>query len=97
MSLWPFAKKQKPPAQIQANSVVLKDGIATIDVRGQTCPGYLLAIHKAVEALPFGTTAHLMISYPPCADDVGAWCKARALDYIGISPRDGIWVIEIRK
>jgi len=98
MGFWSFARKPKEPSRIRANSVVMRDdGVATIDVRGQTCPGYLLAINKAVEALPSGTTAQLLISYPPCGDDVGAWCKARSIEHLGTSPRDGIWVIEVRK
>ncbi|HKB60650.1 MAG TPA: sulfurtransferase TusA family protein [Gallionellaceae bacterium] len=97
MGFWPFVRKPKEPSAIRANSVLMHDGIATIDVRDQTCPGYLLAINKAVEALPFGTTAQLLISYPPCEDDVGAWCKARSIEHLATSSRGGIWVIEVRK
>ncbi len=97
MGFWPFSRLPRKQPRIEANSVILKDGVAMIDVRGQTCPGYLLAINKAVEALPFGTTAQLMISYPPCGNDVGAWCKARSIEFVGISQQDGIWVVEIRK
>jgi TusA-related sulfurtransferase len=95
--VWPFSRKPKEESQIQANSVVMEDGVAIIDVRGQTCPGYLLAINKAVEALSSGTTAKLVISYPPCGDDVGAWCKARQIEYMGIAQANGVWEIEIRK
>jgi TusA-related sulfurtransferase len=95
--VWPFRRKPKEESQIQANSVVKEDGVTIIDVRGQTCPGYLLAINKAVEALSLGTTARLLISYPPCGDDVGAWCKARQIEYLGISQANGVWEIEIRK
>jgi TusA-related sulfurtransferase len=95
--MWPFTRKPKVKSEIKANSVVIENGVATIDVRGQTCPGYLLAINKAVESLPDGTSAKLVIAYPPCGDDVGAWCKAREIKYLGISESDGVWVIEIRK
>ncbi len=95
--MWPFTKAQRETRGINANSVVVENGLATIDVRGQTCPGYLLAINKAVEALPAGTPARLLISYPPCGDDVAAWCDARQIAYLGISRSDGMWVVEIRK
>ncbi len=97
MGWWPFSRRSRERPQLQANSVVMQDGVAMIDVRGQTCPGYLLAINKAVDALPFGTTAKLMISYPPCGDDVGAWCKARSIEYVGMDRAEGMWLIEIRK
>lgn len=97
MGFWPFANKSQAPSGIRANSLVMEDGVAVIDVRGQTCPGYLLAIHKAVEPLPAGSIARLLISYPPCGDDVAAWCEARAIRLLGTTTRDGIWVMEIRK
>lgn len=95
--MWPFARKGKEKAEIVANSVEIDNGVATIDVRGQTCPGYLLAINKAVDALPADTrAAKLLISYPPCGEDVAAWCKARHIEYAGISQGEGVWLIEIR-
>lgn len=97
MRFWPFTTKTRERSRIKANSVVLQEGVATIDVRGQTCPGYLLAINKAVDALSSGTTARLLISYPPCGDDVEAWAVAKSVEYLGISQSDGTWVIEIRK
>ena len=95
--MWLFTKTQPKIAEIKANSVVIENGVATIDVRGQTCPGYLLAINKAVDGLPADTPlARLIISYAPCGNDVRAWCKARAIEYRGISQKDGTWTIEIR-
>ena len=95
--MWPFWRKNKDVPAIRANSVEFKNGIAQIDVRGQTCPGYLLAINKAVDTLEVGTHAKLLISYPPCGDDVHAWCKARNIGFKGISQEDGLWTIEIQK
>ena len=74
--MWPFTRTRQPTG-IQAQSVDFVDGVAIIDVRGQTCPGYLLAINRAVEKLPAGTPAQLLITYPPCGDE----CK-----------REDIWV-----
>lgn len=93
--MWPFKKKQ-PASTIHA-SVTFEDGVAMIDVRGQTCPGYLLAINRAVDALDEGSTAKLIISYPPCGDDVKAWAKERSIEYLGMTQQPGMWQIEIRK
>lgn len=97
MGLFSIFERRKKQSEIKADSVTIEDGVAVIDVRGQTCPGYLLAINKATGRLSPGMQAQLLVSYPPCADDVKAWCKARSLDYIGVSESDGMWVIEIRK
>ena len=94
--MWPFNKTIEKSG-IKANSVIIVDGIAEIDVRGQTCPGYLLAINKAVDALHSGTTAKLLITYPPCGEDVKAWCKEKRIEYLGLMQGDGMWIISIKK
>jgi len=94
--MWPFNKKSEK-SSIKANSVTIVDGIAEIDVRGQTCPGYLLAINKAVEGLEIGSSAKLLITYPPCGDDVKAWCKEKGIEYRGITQVEGMWIINIKK
>lgn len=95
--IWPFSRKPKQRVGIRANSVTFEKGVALIDVRGQTCPGYLLAINKAVEALDGGTTAKLLISYPPCGDDVHAWSREKGVEYLGIAHNGSEWEIRIRK
>ena len=82
---------------IKAKVITLGEGLVSIDVRGQTCPGYLLAINKAVSDLPTGTAAKLMITYPPCGEDVKAWAKERNIEYQGMEQEKDMWVIHIRK
>ncbi|MDH5370300.1 MAG: sulfurtransferase TusA family protein [Gammaproteobacteria bacterium] len=94
--MWPFSNKTTEPG-IKPSSIKVVNGITEIDVRGQTCPGYLLAINKAVETLDKGTTAKLLITYPPCGEDVKAWCRERKIEYIGLIQEEGMWVINIKK
>lgn len=93
--MWPFNKKVKASG-IKAASVEVVDGVTVIDLRGQTCPGYLLAINKEVEKLTKGETAKLLITYPPCGDDVKAWCRAKNINYQGTTQSQGLWVIQIQ-
>ena len=93
--MWPFTRS-KNLVTIQAHTVETTNGIVIVDVRGQTCPGYLLAIDKAVDRLAKGTTARLLISYPPCGDDVRAWCSAREIEYVKIERQNGVWEITIK-
>jgi len=93
--MWPFNNKQH--SSIEANSIEIDNGIAIIDVRGQTCPGYLLAINKAVAGLAPGMSARLLISYPPCGEDVKAWARERHIEYTGIEYKNAMWIISIRK
>lgn len=94
--MWPFSRKNEP-SKIKANSVEIVNGIAEIDVRGQTCPGYLLAINKAVDKLADGMQAKLLITYPPCADDVKAWCKEKNVEYLDLRQGENMWIISIKK
>ena len=94
--MWPFTQKIEKMG-IKASSVRVVDGIVEIDVRGQTCPGYLLAINKAVEALDDGTNVKLLITYPPCGEDVKAWCKEKKIEYVSLTQGNGMWVINIKK
>lgn len=96
----PFTRNRqaKPAGGIRPREVVWRDGEVIVDVSGQTCPGYLLAIHNAVDPLPKDTRIKLLITYPPCGDDVGAWCKARDIELVDIvNGRDGTWIISLIK
>lgn len=83
---------------IRANRIVADNaGAVAIDVRGQTCPGYLLAINRAVDELPPDTRADLWITYPPCGDDVHAWCKSRGIELLDIATGEDMTVITVHK
>lgn len=94
--IWPFQKKYLQSG-VEAVSVEIIDDLAVIDVRGQTCPGYLLSINKAVEKLENGMSAKLLITYPPCGNDVKAWCKEKNHEYIGMKEMAEMWEITIHK
>lgn len=98
MCLFRFFNKPKSTG-IQANSIQYKNNKAIVDVRGQTCPGYLLAINKAVETIQPDTEIDLLISYPPCGDDVKAWCKERRIEFLSLAQEqeNNRWVIQIKK
>ncbi|MEE9321170.1 MAG: sulfurtransferase TusA family protein [Granulosicoccus sp.] len=93
--MWPFTKKRVKNT-IEANSITVESGVVVIDVRGQTCPGYLLSINKAIDQLDKGTSVKLLISYQACVDDMEAWCKNRKIELVDISDVDGIWTIRIK-
>lgn len=96
--MWPFrTKAEHPPATLKTKCTVAEGGVMTIDVTGQTCPGYLLSINKAFDRLGPGASARLVTTYSPCSGDVEAYCKARGFEYVGACESDGAWIVEIRK
>ena len=82
---------------ILSKTTIDENGVVTIDVRGQTCPGYLLSINKEVEKLQSGTDARLLITYPPCGDDIKAWAKEKNVEFIDLQQQTDMWVVSIRK
>ncbi|MDH5786267.1 MAG: sulfurtransferase TusA family protein [Chromatiales bacterium] len=90
-----FTKDSAQPASTIHASVFEEDGIIFIDVRGQTCPGYLLAINRETDRLPPATEVALIITYPPCGDDVHAWCREKGYQFHGIEPGDGLYRIRL--
>jgi TusA-related sulfurtransferase len=82
---------------ILSKTSIDENGVVTIDVRGQTCPGYLLSINKAVEKLEYGTDARLLITYPPCGDDINAWAKEKNVTFVDLQQQTDMWIVNIRK
>lgn len=57
-----FFKNFKAESGIKANVITEENGTVIVDVRNQTCPGYLPAINKAIEKYPIGTKFKLQIT-----------------------------------
>jgi TusA-related sulfurtransferase len=66
-----------------------ENGEWIVDVRGQTCPGYLLEINRHVSALDAGQAVILRVSYPPCGEDVRAWCERKEYAFKGVERAGG--------
>ncbi|WP_018877642.1 MULTISPECIES: sulfurtransferase TusA family protein [unclassified Thioalkalivibrio] len=93
---WRFGRRV-PGKTISADIREHEDGTVSIDVRGQTCPGYLLSINQAMDRLAPGTNAVLLTTYAPCGDDVNAWCKEKGYVFSGLSRDEDIWKIAVTK
>ena len=73
-----------------------KDGMVHIDVKGQSCPNYLVSIQRAVQSLPPSTEARLFVTYGPGNGDVRVWCEARKIKILAMEESNGIWSIVIK-
>ncbi len=88
-------RRRHTPVKTHSSRTRQADGAWLVDVRGQTCPGYLLDINQHVDAIGTGARITLLISYPPCGDDVRAWCAEKGFTFHGIEPVAGVWEIRI--
>ncbi len=75
----PFTRRREP-VRTHSSRRRKEDGTWVVDVRGQTCPGYLLDINRHVDAIGKGAEILLRITYPPCGDDVRAWCAEKGFE-----------------
>ena len=92
-----IGKGKAKPTGVSANAVLELEGTKVVDVRGQTCPGYLLAINRAMETFDPDTAVQLWITYPACGDDVQAWADSRGHVLHGISYETDRYVIRLNK
>ncbi len=88
-----FAARRR--VEVRSDRRRLEDGSWIVDVRGQTCPGYLLEINRHVTAIGSGVRIRLLVSYPPCGEDVRAWCAEKGYAFKGIERVDGHYGIGI--
>ncbi len=92
-----FGDKSIEKKSVRPTAVERRGDEVIVDVCGQTCPGYLLAINHAVDPLPRGSRIKLLITYPPCGDDIGAWCGARGITFVDMAHEANKWVISLKK
>ena len=89
----PFAARRR--AEVRSARRRQEDGSWIVDVRGQTCPGYLLDINRHVSAIGPGARIRLLVTYPPCGEDVRAWCAEKGYEFTGIERVDDHYGIGI--
>ena len=49
--------------------------IITVDAKGQSCPGPLVSLAKAIKAAPQGVTFELLATDPGSKSDVPSWAE----------------------
>ncbi len=69
----------------------------TLDVRGEQCPGPLVALGKAVGAMREGSVLKVLATDPGFVADAGAWCRQAGHELLGVERENGHCVAMIRK
>ncbi|MEX0568131.1 MAG: sulfurtransferase TusA family protein [Candidatus Njordarchaeota archaeon] len=69
----------------------------TVDARGTSCPGPLLAAKKAVTEVPVGGVLEVLSSDPGTARDLPKWAKKVGHEFLGAIEEPGYWRIFIRR
>jgi tRNA 2-thiouridine synthesizing protein A len=70
---------------------------ATVDARGQSCPGPLVALHKALRDVGAGDLLELLATDPGSKSDVPSWASLSGNELLESGESDGVFRYVIRK
>jgi len=69
----------------------------TVDARGQSCPGPLVTLHRALKDLRQGDLLELLCTDPGARSDVPSWAKLSGNELVEATEEDGVLRYVIRK
>jgi TusA-related sulfurtransferase len=62
--------------------------ITTVDARGQSCPGPLVSLAKALKDAPTGASFELLATDPGSKSDVPSWAELSGNDLVSAETLD---------
>ncbi len=70
---------------------------STVDARGQSCPGPLVTLHRALKETERGDILELLATDPGSKSDVPSWARLSGNELIDSAEEDGVFRYLIRK
>jgi tRNA 2-thiouridine synthesizing protein A len=70
---------------------------ATIDAKGQSCPGPLVSLAKAIRDASSGSLFELLATDPGSKSDVPSWAELSGNELLESVEADGVYRYVIRK
>ncbi len=71
--------------------------VKTVDARGTSCPGPLLAAKKAIGEIQKGQVMEVLSADEGTRRDIPKWCKKKGFEYLGTVEESGFFKIFLRK
>lgn len=69
----------------------------TVDARGQSCPGPLVTLHRALRGAGRGDLLELLATDPGARSDVPSWATLSGNELVEASEDEGLFRFVIRK
>ncbi len=69
----------------------------TVDARGQSCPGPLVTLARALRSARPGDLFELLATDPGSKSDVPSWAKLTGNDLLETDQQDGVFRYVVRK
>jgi len=70
---------------------------ATVDARGQSCPGPLVSLYKALKDAERGDLLELLATDPGSRSDVPSWSRLSGNELLEATEDEGVFRYVIRK
>jgi tRNA 2-thiouridine synthesizing protein A len=70
---------------------------ATVDAKGQSCPGPLVSLAKAMKEAKSGDLFELLATDPGSKSDVPSWAELSGNDLLDATQDDGVFRFVVRK
>jgi tRNA 2-thiouridine synthesizing protein A len=70
---------------------------ATVDARGQSCPGPLVSLHKALKDAARGDLLELLATDPGSKSDVPSWAELSGNELVEAGEDAGVYRYVVRK
>jgi tRNA 2-thiouridine synthesizing protein A len=70
---------------------------ATVDAKGQSCPGPLVSLAKAIRDASSGALFELLATDPGSKSDVPSWAELSGNELLETDESDGVYRFVIRK
>ena len=65
-----------------------------VDSRGRRCPLPIIDLARRMPSVPVGSVVRVLADDPAAANDIPAWCRMKAQEYLGSPAPD---VYEVRR
>ena len=69
----------------------------SVDARGTSCPGPLLAAKKAIGQIDKGQVMEILSADEGTKRDIPKWCNKKGFEYLGTVEESGYFKIFLRK
>jgi tRNA 2-thiouridine synthesizing protein A len=70
---------------------------ATVDAKGQSCPGPLVSLAKALKGAKAGDLFELLATDPGSKSDVPSWAELSGNELLESTESDGVYRYVVRK
>jgi tRNA 2-thiouridine synthesizing protein A len=70
---------------------------ATVDAKGQSCPGPLVSLAKAIKGASSGDLLELLATDPGSKSDVPSWAEISGNELFEATEADGVYRYVVRK